>query len=200
MMVMATYYDDLGLPTTASAEEIKKQYRALAHDAHPDAKTGSDEAFVRLQKAYATLSDPELRADYDKKLAADQAPPKPATTPPRTAAYRRGGGPPPPEPNRFRWTWFRGVVGVLVFAIILLFVRVAVDWSGGIGISIPVVTPSGAATTTPTATPAETPTPSDTPTPTDTPTDTPTPTPTDTPSPSPSPTDSGSPLPTVTPL
>jgi molecular chaperone DnaJ len=61
---VASPYDTLGVPKTASAEEIKKAYRKLAREHHPD--QGGDEArFKEIQGAYDLLSDPEKRKAYD---------------------------------------------------------------------------------------------------------------------------------------
>jgi molecular chaperone DnaJ len=61
---MATLYDTLGVPKSASADEIKKAYRKLAREHHPD--SGGDEArFKEIQGAYDVLSDPEKRKAYD---------------------------------------------------------------------------------------------------------------------------------------
>src|SRR5688500_15047641 len=61
---MATLYDTLGVPKGASADEIKKAYRKLAREHHPD--SGGDEArFKEIQGAYDVLSDPEKRKAYD---------------------------------------------------------------------------------------------------------------------------------------
>jgi molecular chaperone DnaJ len=61
---LANPYDTLGVPKTASAEEVKKAYRKLAREHHPD--QGGDEArFKEIQGAYDLLSDPEKRKAYD---------------------------------------------------------------------------------------------------------------------------------------
>jgi molecular chaperone DnaJ len=57
-------YDTLGVAKNASADEIKKAYRKLAREHHPD--QGGDEAkFKEIQGAYDVLSDPEKRQQYD---------------------------------------------------------------------------------------------------------------------------------------
>ena len=69
------FYKVLGVPDTATAEEIKKAYRKLAQTHHPDANPGDEAAedrFKEVSEAYATLSDPEHRKEYDqvRRLAA----------------------------------------------------------------------------------------------------------------------------------
>jgi molecular chaperone DnaJ len=62
------YYDVLGVPKTASDEEIKKAYRSLAKKYHPDVSKEADaeSKFKEVQEAYDTLSDPQKRAGYDQ--------------------------------------------------------------------------------------------------------------------------------------
>jgi curved DNA-binding protein len=62
------YYAALGVARTASADEIKKAYRKLAHKYHPDVtKDPEGEAkFKEIAEAYQTLKDPEKRAAYDQ--------------------------------------------------------------------------------------------------------------------------------------
>jgi molecular chaperone DnaJ len=63
------YYEVLGLGRTASEEELKKAYRRLAIQYHPDRNPGdktAEERFKEINEAYQVLSDPERRAQYDR--------------------------------------------------------------------------------------------------------------------------------------
>lgn len=71
----ATLYEVLGLRAGATAREIKAAYRRLARERHPDVAPGAAAAadFLRLHHAYATLSDPDSRARYDRGPSAATA-------------------------------------------------------------------------------------------------------------------------------
>ncbi|RMF57743.1 MAG: J domain-containing protein [Calditrichaeota bacterium] len=62
------YYKILGVSETASQEEIKKAYRKLAKEYHPDTRKGdkrAEEKFKEISEAYSVLSDEKKRAEYD---------------------------------------------------------------------------------------------------------------------------------------
>ncbi len=62
------YYKILGVSETAPAEEIKKAFRRIAKECHPDAHPGdkkAEERFKELSEAYDVLSDPKKRGQYD---------------------------------------------------------------------------------------------------------------------------------------
>jgi hypothetical protein len=95
----SSFYDVLGLRPGASAREIKAAYRRLALAVHPDAAphpTSSAEDFIRVHAAYSTLSDPDKRADYDRRLLLSGA------TVRRTVALGRS---PSFPAHRSRRTW-----------------------------------------------------------------------------------------------
>ncbi len=81
------YYDVLGVPRNASGEAIKKAFRKLARQHHPDVakdKKGAEEKFKELNEANEVLSDPEKRRKYDE-LGAD---------------WNQSGRQPPPPQSR----------------------------------------------------------------------------------------------------
>jgi curved DNA-binding protein CbpA len=88
------YYARLGVTSDASAREIRRAYRRLARQHHPDLNPGPEESerFAELAHAYAILNDPAQRARYDQARR-----PPPQAMPLRTSrspaaehAFRRG--------------------------------------------------------------------------------------------------------------
>jgi molecular chaperone DnaJ len=60
------YYSILGVQRSASEDEIKKAYRKLAHQYHPDKSGGDEKKFKEINEAYQILSNKEKRAQYDQ--------------------------------------------------------------------------------------------------------------------------------------
>jgi curved DNA-binding protein len=62
------YYETLGIPRTASADEIRRAYRKLAREYHPDVNKseGAEDRFKEISEAYEVLRDEESRAKYDR--------------------------------------------------------------------------------------------------------------------------------------
>jgi molecular chaperone DnaJ len=59
-------YTTLGVSKNASPDEIKKAYRKLAHEHHPDKKHGNEAKFKEVNEAYQILSDPQKKEQYDR--------------------------------------------------------------------------------------------------------------------------------------
>ena len=85
------YYKTLGVSKNASAEEIKKAYRKLARQHHPDInkKPDAEKRFKELNEANEVLSDPEKRKRYD-------------TDGPDWERFRQGGA---QQPGGFQWVY-----------------------------------------------------------------------------------------------
>ncbi|OQX00914.1 molecular chaperone DnaJ [Candidatus Parcubacteria bacterium A4] len=60
------YYQILGIKKDASKEDIKKAYRKLAHEYHPDKKGGNEAKFKEINEAYQILSDEQKKQQYDR--------------------------------------------------------------------------------------------------------------------------------------
>jgi molecular chaperone DnaJ len=89
------YYSLLVIKPDATAEAIKSAFRGLAKALHPDVNSAADagEQFARVQRAYATLSDPAKRRTYDRRRSGEG--------PGRAAA----DGAARPRPTGGHYTW-----------------------------------------------------------------------------------------------
>ena len=65
-MANKDYYQILGVPKGATEDEIKKAYRRLAHQHHPDKTGGDDKKFKEINEAYQVLGDSKKRQQYDR--------------------------------------------------------------------------------------------------------------------------------------
>ncbi len=92
------YYQILGVDRNASADDVRKAYRKLAMQYHPDRNPGNkqaEEKFKEINEAYQVLSDPQKRARYDQVGSA-------------YSNWQQRGG----SPNDFDWSqWFSGQPG-----------------------------------------------------------------------------------------
>ena len=62
----ADFYKTLGVEKNASDDDIKKAYRKLAHQYHPDKSSGNEAKFKEISEAYQVLSNKEKRRNYDQ--------------------------------------------------------------------------------------------------------------------------------------
>lgn len=93
-MAARDFYQILGVPDTASADEVKKAYRRLAKQYHPDANPNNPQAaerFKEISEAHATLADPDKRKQYDQMRRLGAFDPAMRRSP---GATGRPGGPP----------------------------------------------------------------------------------------------------------
>ncbi len=74
MAAGTTHYQTLGVEAGATAEEIRRAYRALAKQHHPDTGVkGSEKRFAAIASAYEVLSEPSKRREYDAMLERERA-------------------------------------------------------------------------------------------------------------------------------
>jgi curved DNA-binding protein CbpA len=103
MSSQPNHYEVLGLPPTATAEQIKKKYRELARLFHPDVNSSPDaeQKILSVNQAYRVLGDPDRRAAYDAERTLHRPPPhtRRPDTPPATPPRPRRPAGPPPEPK-----------------------------------------------------------------------------------------------------
>src|SRR6184192_4787209 len=88
------YYKTLGVPKNASTDDIKKAYRKLARQFHPDVnkKPDAEKKFKEINEAHEVLSDPEKRKRYD-------------TVGPEWEQFARGGGARPGGSGGFQYVY-----------------------------------------------------------------------------------------------
>jgi curved DNA-binding protein len=102
------YYETLGVPRTATADEIKKAFRKLARVHHPDVakdKKAGEIKFKEINEAYEVLGDPEKRRKYDQ-LGANWDKGPEYQSPPEGFYQRRGHHEAGPSPFEFNGTGF----------------------------------------------------------------------------------------------
>ncbi len=118
---MKDHYELLGVPQSASTEEIAKAYRAQVARYHPDRHADNElrelarERLERLREAFETLKDPERRRAYDAWLSAGRrggAPPPGGTGAGSAAGRARGRGP--------TWGLILGVAFSLLALVVLM--------------------------------------------------------------------------------
>ena len=65
---MSSHYQTLGIGLHANADDIRKAFRALAKQYHPDGSDGDEQRFRKIHEAYQILSTPTLKQRYDQEL------------------------------------------------------------------------------------------------------------------------------------
>lgn len=87
---MATHYEVLGISDTATGDDVRRAYRRLVKATHPD-RSGNPARFELVAQAYRALSDPALRAAYDRSLRPPGPPVAPVPQVPPSNRPRRYG-------------------------------------------------------------------------------------------------------------
>jgi hypothetical protein len=108
-------YAALGVPRTATRDEVARAYRALAKRHHPDAGAPPSTTMARINEAWSTLGSPARRAAWDEAHAVVRAPHW-AAAPPR--APQRPEAPVAPPPGRMDSGW--AAFGVVTAVVVLV--------------------------------------------------------------------------------
>jgi hypothetical protein len=118
-----THYEVLGVPTSASAAEVKRAYRLQARQHHPDVSGADDAVMQALNQAWATLGDPARRRAYDRLVGVGETsgpsaarPSAPPPSPPIVVdeeGEADWGPEPEPGPGTKRDLWLLVPVGLL---------------------------------------------------------------------------------------
>lgn len=104
---MSNYYEILGVPKTATADEIKKAYRTLAFKYHPDRNQGNAEAeekFKQISAAYDVLGDETKRRNYDLGYSTESSYTNSSSSQQRQYQYTYEN----PFGDENFWNWFQG--------------------------------------------------------------------------------------------
>ena len=64
---MKNYYEILGVEETSTQDDIKKAYRKLSKQYHPDVNPEGEEMFKDISEAYENIGDPQKRSQYDNR-------------------------------------------------------------------------------------------------------------------------------------
>jgi curved DNA-binding protein CbpA len=101
MSLQRNYYEVIGVAPTATTDDIKKKYRELARQFHPDVvkdKTLGQKVFTQINQAYRVLADPEKRSQYDTTLLTDKV--RSGTGVPAAASSASGTAGTPSRPSQ----------------------------------------------------------------------------------------------------
>lgn len=116
-----THYDVLGVARTARVEDIRRAYRALARDHHPDRHGGrTTTEMVRINEAWRVLSDAQRRQRYDDTISGSGVEGRTSmSAPSSTDGHFGSSSPSHAVPARFPWKF---VVGFFALATVVILV------------------------------------------------------------------------------